>query len=83
MDTIFKALGLDLIGENREKEYDFNEFIDEIVKILTKKDSDEELLKTFNLIDTNGKGYITYLELKTVVKQVYEDVSDEEIKDMM
>ncbi|KAH9885551.1 hypothetical protein F4778DRAFT_787210 [Xylariomycetidae sp. FL2044] len=47
------------------------------------RDPREELLKTFGLFDKGGKGVITVEDLRTVVKELGEDVPDNEIHSMV
>lgn len=47
------------------------------------RDPREELLKTFGLFDKGGKGIITIDDLRTVVKELGEDVPDNELRSMV
>ncbi|KAI1257527.1 hypothetical protein MGN70_000569 [Eutypa lata] len=47
------------------------------------RDPREELLKTFALFDKGGKGVITIDDLRTVVKELGEDVPDAELASMI
>jgi centrin-3 len=47
------------------------------------RDPREELLKTFALFDKGGKGLITTEDLKSVVKELGEDVPDAELRSMI
>lgn len=47
------------------------------------RDPREELLKTFSLFDKGAKGVITVDDLRTVVKELGEDVPDPELASMV
>jgi centrin-3 len=47
------------------------------------RDPREELLKTFGLFDKGGKGLITVDDLRTVVKELGEDVPENELRSMI
>ncbi|KAH8666779.1 hypothetical protein BX600DRAFT_362931, partial [Xylariales sp. PMI_506] len=47
------------------------------------RDPREELLKTFSLFDKGGKGIITVDDLRTVVKELGEDVPENELHSMI
>ncbi|OTB11168.1 hypothetical protein K445DRAFT_68831, partial [Daldinia sp. EC12] len=47
------------------------------------RDPREELLKTFALFDRGGKGVITVDDLRSVVKELGEDVPDNELHSMI
>ncbi|KAJ1324841.1 centrin-3 [Microdochium nivale] len=52
-------------------------------KYVAARDPREELLKTFGLFDKGGKGVITIEDLRTVVKELGEDVPDNELRSMV
>ncbi len=43
----------------------------------------DSLAQAFKVFDKDGDGYITGVELKLVMKQLGEDLSDEQLADMM
>ena len=52
-------------------------------KYVAARDPREELLKTFGLFDKGAKGVITIEDLRTVVKELGEDVPDNELRSMV
>ncbi|KAK5626142.1 hypothetical protein RRF57_001857 [Xylaria bambusicola] len=52
-------------------------------KYIAQRDPREELLKTFVLFDKGTKGMITVDDLRTVVKELNEDVPENEIHSMI
>ncbi|CAG9827654.1 unnamed protein product [Diabrotica balteata] len=46
-------------------------------------DTREDMIKTFKLFDENGKGFITVDDLKKVIMELDEDLTDEEILEMI
>ena len=49
---------------------------------MAEKDPSEELMKGFKLFDIDDKGKITYENLKHVAKELGENLTDMEIKEM-
>ncbi|KAI0396612.1 hypothetical protein F5Y17DRAFT_92375 [Xylariaceae sp. FL0594] len=52
-------------------------------RFIAARDPREELLKTFGLFDKGSKGIITVEDLRTVVKELNEDVPDNELHSMI
>jgi Ca2+-binding EF-hand superfamily protein len=50
---------------------------------ISAKDSDEEILKVFNLFDTEGTGKITFANMKRMAEELGETMTDEEIQNMI
>ena len=48
-----------------------------------KKDTKEDILHVFNLFDTDGSGKITLQDLRRVADELGEEISDEELKNMI
>ena len=61
----------------------FEEFIRIVAPILPKRDSKEEIFKVFKLFDEDGSGKISFKNLRKIALEVGENLTDEEIKDML
>jgi Ca2+-binding EF-hand superfamily protein len=62
---------------------DFNEFLELMTKKMSEKDSREEIIKAFKLFDDDEKGAISFKNLKRVAKELGENLTDEEIQEMI
>ena len=75
-------------GTSKEKEkegqvtIDFNDFISIMTTKMSEKDSAEELEKAFILF-AKEKNYITFEDLKRVAIELGENMSDDELKEMI
>lgn len=50
---------------------------------MSQKDSAQELENAFQLFDIDGDQQISFNDLKTVAKELGEDMTDEELKEMI
>ncbi len=62
---------------------DFHEFLDIMITKMSEKDSQQELDKAFDLFDLNRDGAIGFDELKQVAAELGEDMTDEELREMI
>jgi centrin-1 len=62
---------------------DYNEFFELMTAKMSEKDSREEMLKAFRLFDPENTGLITFESLKRVAMELGEDLTDEELKEMI
>jgi len=62
---------------------DFNEFLEMMTTKMSEKDSKEEILKAFRLFDDDETGKITFRNLKRVAKELGENMTDEELQEMI
>ncbi|XP_026191119.1 caltractin [Cyclospora cayetanensis] len=62
---------------------EFSEFLSMMTQKILARDPKEEMLKAFRLFDDDGTGKITFKNLKRVAKEIGENISDEEIQEMI
>ena len=61
----------------------FEEFLRIVAPIMPKRDSKEEIFKLFQLFDEDKTGKISFKNLKKIAAEVGENLSEEEIKQMI
>ncbi len=62
---------------------DFPEFLEMMTQKMAERDPREEMLKAFKLFDDEQDGKITFKNLKRVAKELGENMTDEEIQEMI
>jgi centrin-1 len=62
---------------------DFREFEKILTAKLGQRDAHEEMLKAFRLFDDDETGYVTFNNLKRVAMELGEDISNEELQEMI
>merc|ERR1712075_28026 len=62
---------------------DFSEFLEMMTAKMSEKDSKEQILKAFRLFDDDDTGKITFRNLKRVAKELGENMTDEELQEMI
>ncbi len=62
---------------------DFPEFLEMMTAKMSSRDSKEEILKAFRLFDDDETGKITLKNLRRVAKEIGENMTDEELQEMI
>lgn len=61
----------------------FDEFLDLMTIKMSERDSKDEVLRAFKLFDDDNTGKISFRNLKRVAKELSENLTDEEIQEMI
>jgi len=62
---------------------DFAEFVTLMARKMNNTDKDAEIKEAFNVFDKDGSGKISKDELRSIMKSLGEDLTDEEITQMI
>jgi calmodulin len=75
---------IQVVDKNRNGYVDYDEFIQMMTQTQVKPlNADEELQKTFNIFDIDGNGYISADEIKRTMENLGENLTDEEVNNMI
>lgn len=69
--------------EEDKTEIDFSEFLDLMTQRVSNKDTREDLKKVFNFFDLDKTGYISIKNLKAIVKELGENIDEQELQEMI
>ncbi|KAJ1606699.1 putative centrin [Cryptosporidium canis] len=93
LKVAMRALGLDTKKDELRKivssaelnngMVSYSEFYDLVETKILQRDPREEIIKAFKLFDDDGTGKITFKNLKRVAKELGENITDEEIQEMI
>ncbi len=61
----------------------YEDFLSVMAKRFNEKDTNDEIMKAFQLFDVDKSGTISFDNLKTVAKQLGENLSDDELREMI
>mmetsp|Transcript_7523 Transcript_7523/g.7099 ORF Transcript_7523/g.7099 Transcript_7523/m.7099 type:complete len:174 (+) Transcript_7523:67-588(+) len=71
------------VDKDRSGCIDFDEFLAMMTIKVGQRDSKEEMMKAFRLFDDDESGRITFMNLKRVAKELGENMTDDELQEMI
>jgi centrin-1 len=71
------------VGTNMSSTMDFNEFLRVILHKVGEKETKEEVLRAFKMFDEHDRGYISFDDLKQISQMLGQDLTDDELKEMI
>lgn len=71
------------VGKTGAGAIDFSDFLHMMAGKMGERDAHDEILKSFRLFDDQNTGKITLANLRRVASEIGEDVTDEELQEMI
>lgn len=71
------------VDANKDGTIDFKEFLNLMAKKMKETDTEEELREAFKVFDKDGNGFISAAELRHVMTNLGEKLSDQEVDEMI
>jgi len=73
----------DRLSQNGYGTIDFPEFLSLMARKMKDTDTEEELIEAFKVFDRDGNGFISAAELRHVMTNLGEKLTDEEVDEMI
>lgn len=94
LGTVMRSLGqnpsdeevrkmIDEVDEDKSGTIDFKEFLGLMAKKMRENDSEDELIEAFKVFDRDGNGKISAHELRYVILSSGEDLTEQDIQEMV
>uniref|UniRef100_A0A7S1CPY3 Calmodulin n=1 Tax=Bicosoecida sp. CB-2014 TaxID=1486930 RepID=A0A7S1CPY3_9STRA len=74
---------VDDIDQDGDGTIDFPEFLTMLIRSMSDTDSHEEVMEAFRVLDEDGNGYISSDELRTIMNNLGEKLTDQEIDEII
>ena len=74
---------IDEIDADGSGEIEFPEFMEMMTGKMGAVDSEAEIMKLFHKFDSGDKGYINFNDVKNIAKQLGENMSDPDLRNMV
>lgn len=81
--TEIRQLFVDMDKDMSSATVSYDEFVDMVTERMRNRDSREEIMKVFALFDDDNSGSISFKNLKRVATELGENLSDEELQEMV